>query len=64
MDIEITRDLEKIRSMYQKITKGYESKEEGITLSNLNSICILYLFTHPVEYIREVTKRYLGDRAQ
>ena len=57
MEIELTTNLEKIKSMYQKATKGYESKEENISLSNLFSICMLYSVTHPIEYTKELCKR-------
>jgi len=57
MDVELTTDLEKIRQMYHRITEGYEKKEKGITFSNLTSICFLYWFTHPIEYIKEMNKR-------
>ena len=61
MDVELTTDLEKIRQMYKKITKGYETREENISLSNLFSICLLYSFTHPIEYAKEVSKRFSGS---
>jgi len=64
MDIELTTDLEKIRQQYQKITTGYETREENISLSNLFSICLLYSVTHPVEYAKEFNKRLSGSGLQ
>jgi hypothetical protein len=57
---DITTDLEKIKSQYQKISRGYEKKEKGISLSNLFSICLLYSVTHPIEYMKEFNKRFSG----
>jgi hypothetical protein len=61
MDVELTSDLEKIKSQYHKITKGYETGEKDISLSNMLSIRFLYLFTHPIKYIEEVSKRFSGS---
>jgi hypothetical protein len=58
MDVELTKDLEKIRQMYKRITEGFEKKEKDITLSNLNSICLLYWFNYRKEYAEEVSKRF------
>ena len=64
MEVELTSDLEKIKQMYHKITKGYESRERGITLSNRISISFLYWFTHPIEYVKEVNNRLMNSPEQ